>query len=157
MVTLLVNADDEEQNLRNKIGDVEDFDLQLAEHRTRALEKELGLDVVRVGKDIYSTGGQFMIEMNLHNASRPLMNLIEKVENTLLSSGPSDDKLKKKKTVRANYQRMHTVASLAKANLAKQKIADRKRYEVKASGRIEEEEQLSSSSQEASQMNLSVS
>lgn len=57
----------------------------MAEHRARNLEKDLGLHIKRKGKDIYNSGGQFMIEMNLYNAGRPLGQLIDKVENTILA------------------------------------------------------------------------
>ena len=57
----------------------------MAEHRARSLEKDLGLHLPRTGKDIYNAGGQFMIEMNLYNAGRPLGQLIDKVENTILA------------------------------------------------------------------------
>ena len=54
----------------------EEFDLRVAEHRARQVEKEIGLDVGRQGKDIYNAGGKFMIEMNLHSAGMPLKSLM---------------------------------------------------------------------------------
>ena len=69
--------------MRKQIGDVEDFDIQLAEHRARALEKDLGLHYERKGKDLFNAGGPYMTEMNLHNAGRSLQNLMEKVESSM--------------------------------------------------------------------------
>lgn len=61
-----------------------EFDMILAEHRARRVEKDLGLDQKRKGKECYQTGSPFMIEMNLHNASVPLMNLVDKIERNLV-------------------------------------------------------------------------
>ena len=80
MEALLLNADEDEQELRDKIGDAKDFDIQLAEHRARTLEKDLGLDLKRTGKDLFNAGGNYVTEMNLHNAGRSLQDLMSKVE-----------------------------------------------------------------------------
>ena len=74
-------------------SDHEEFDLRLAEHRARALEKDLGIDLDRRGKDLYNAGGKFMIEMNLHTAGRHLADLIDKVENNLLSEDHQSSKM----------------------------------------------------------------
>ena len=81
----ILTQDAEEDALRKKIGNPYDFDLQLAEYRARKLEKDLGLNIKRTGKDIYHSGGSFMTEMNLYNAGRPLAQLIDKVEKTILT------------------------------------------------------------------------
>ena len=76
--------------MQAKIGNPMDFDLQLAEHRARAIEKELCLNVKRKGKALFNSGGSFVTEMNLHNAGRPLKELIERVEKTLLAEDYQD-------------------------------------------------------------------
>ena len=85
MIRLLIESDEQELELRKRIGDPHDFDMQLAEYRARELEKDLGLDIERKGKDVYHSGGSYIVEMNLHNAGAPLNNLIDKVEKTLLA------------------------------------------------------------------------
>ena len=59
------------------------------------MEKDLGLDFERKGKDVYNAGGSFMIEMNLHNAGRPLAELIDKVENTMFAREASKNSQQK--------------------------------------------------------------
>ena len=80
----LLEDEEIEKNLKAQIGEPHDFDMVLAEHRARSLERDLGLDFQRKGKEVYNSGGPFMIEMNLHSAGMPLKSLIEKVETTLL-------------------------------------------------------------------------
>lgn len=63
------------------------------------MEKDLGLDIARKGKEVYNTGGSFMIEMNLHNAGRPLADLIDKVENTMFAVDTTN--VKQDKSIRS--------------------------------------------------------
>ena len=75
MVQILKETDEEEKKLLEKYAGLnpEEFDVKHAEHRTYTLEKEMGLDIKRTGPKLYDTStSSFNIEMNLHNAGRPL-------------------------------------------------------------------------------------
>ena len=69
LIKFLLEGDGEQEMLRKKEKQDSDFDLVLAEHRARKVEKDLGLDIKRAGVNIYKAGTPFMVEMNLHNAS----------------------------------------------------------------------------------------
>ena len=102
-VNRVLQPDEHESQLQADIGsDHEEFDLRLAEHRARALEKDLGIDVQRKGKDLYNAGGKFMIEMNLHTAGRSLADLIDKVENNLLSEDHQSSSKMVNKSIRSS-------------------------------------------------------
>ena len=56
----------------------------------------------RKGKDLYNAGGKFMIEMNLHTAGRSLADLIDKVENNLLSEDHQSSSKMVNKSIRSS-------------------------------------------------------
>ena len=62
-----------------------DFDILHAEHRARKIERMLGLDRERKGKECYQTGSPYMVEMNLFNASLPLKHLVDKIKRNILN------------------------------------------------------------------------
>ena len=88
----VLEPDAEEKEVRSKLKKDADFDLVLAEHRAKNIVTELGLDKPREGTDIYKGSSQFLVEMNLYNASRPLDNLMEKVATNMLAEEETEDK-----------------------------------------------------------------